>query len=72
MSCCAWTSVEKSSEHPLAQAIVDGAHNRQITLVDASDFEAVPGHGVKATVDGRALALGTSKRWRKLAPAWTD
>ena len=54
-------SVEKSSEHPLAQAIVDGAHNRQITLVDASDFEAVPGHGVKATVDGRALALGNLK-----------
>jgi P-type Cu+ transporter len=54
-------SVEKASEHPLAQAIVDGAQERQITLVDARDFEAVPGHGVKAVVDGHQLALGNLK-----------
>jgi Cu+-exporting ATPase len=54
-------SVEKLSEHPLAQAIVDGARARQIELADATGFEAVPGHGVKAVVDGRRLALGNLK-----------
>ncbi len=54
-------SVEKSSEHPLAQAIVDGALDQQIRLVDVQNFEAVPGHGVKANVDGHELALGNLK-----------
>jgi Cu+-exporting ATPase len=54
-------SVEKASEHPLALAIVDGARDRQIALVDASDFTAVPGHGVKALVDGHHMALGNPK-----------
>jgi Cu+-exporting ATPase len=54
-------SVEKASEHPLAQAIVDGARARQIELVDASDFGAVPGYGVNAVVEGRQMALGNLK-----------
>ncbi len=54
-------SVEKSSEHPLAQAIVDGAKARNLELADAKDFEALPGHGVRAKVDGRQLALGNLK-----------
>jgi P-type Cu+ transporter len=59
-------SVEKASEHPLAQAIVDGARARQIELVDATDFQAVPGHGVQATVDGRRLTLGNPKMMQQI------
>jgi len=59
-------SVEKASEHPLAQAIVDGVRERGIKLVDATDFEAVPGHGVTAVVEGRQLALGNLKMMQKI------
>jgi Cu+-exporting ATPase len=62
-------SVEKASEHPLAQAIVDGAKVRQIELVDATDFEAVPGHGVTAAVDGHRLALGNLKLMQQIEVA---
>ncbi|RME51842.1 MAG: copper-translocating P-type ATPase, partial [Caldilineae bacterium] len=54
-------SVETVSEHPLAQAIVDGAKARNLTLESPADFEAIPGHGVVATVDGRRLVLGNGK-----------
>ena len=54
-------SVEKSSEHPLAAAIVDGAKARGVTLADATDFEAVPGHGVIAQVEGHRVLLGNMK-----------
>ncbi len=54
-------SVEKSSEHPLAAAIVEGARARGITLADATDFDAVPGHGVIAMVEGRRVLLGNVK-----------
>jgi Cu+-exporting ATPase len=59
-------SVEKASEHPLAQAIVDGAKARGIKLADPSDFEAVPGHGVLAVVDGRHLVLGNLKMMQQI------
>jgi Cu+-exporting ATPase len=51
-------SLERGSEHPLAEAIVTGAEERDVALADATDFEAVTGKGVKGTVDGRAVALG--------------
>ncbi|MDD3677390.1 copper-transporting P-type ATPase [Thauera propionica] len=51
-------SLERGSEHPLAEAIVTGAEERGVALADASDFEAVTGKGVKGTVGGRAVALG--------------
>jgi Cu+-exporting ATPase len=54
-------SVEKSSEHPLAAAIVEGAKARGMTLSEATDFEAVPGHGVIATVEGHCVLLGNMK-----------
>ena len=54
-------SVERSSEHPLAQAVVDGAKARGIDLAEPTDFEAVPGHGVIARVDGRRVVLGNLK-----------
>jgi len=54
-------SVERSSEHPLAEAIAEGAKTRGITLSEPTAFEAVPGHGVIATVDGRRVAMGNLK-----------
>jgi len=54
-------SVEKVSEHPLAQAIVDGAQARKLELTDVQDFEAIPGHGVSAKVEGRNILIGNLK-----------
>ena len=53
-------SVEKGSEHPLAQAVVNGARKMNVDLTDPSDFEALPGLGVKATVEGREVLLGNT------------
>jgi Cu+-exporting ATPase len=54
-------SVEKVSEHPLAQAIVEGAQARKLALVEVKDFEAIPGHGVSAKVEGRHVLIGNLK-----------
>ncbi|MCA0454011.1 MAG: heavy metal translocating P-type ATPase [Chloroflexi bacterium] len=54
-------SVEKSSEHPLAQAIVEGAQSRGLKLSDVHGFDAIPGHGVSATVEGHHILIGNSK-----------
>jgi Cu+-exporting ATPase len=56
--------VEQSSEHPLAAAIVEGAGKRGLELPAAADVVAIPGHGIEATVEGRALLLGNSKLMR--------
>jgi Cu+-exporting ATPase len=57
-------SLERGSEHPLGEAIVQGAAARQVTLADAEDFAAVPGHGVGGQVDGRQVLLGNAKLMR--------
>ena len=54
-------SAERGSEHPLGQAIVSGARERGITLVDAENFDAPTGRGVRATVDGHALLVGSRR-----------
>ncbi|WP_372611010.1 copper-translocating P-type ATPase, partial [Halomonas sp.] len=59
-------SLEKGSEHPLAEAIVSGAEQRGVTLAEASDFEAVTGMGVKGVVDGKPVALGNAKLMAEL------
>ena len=51
-------SLERGSEHPLAEAIVRGAEERGLAMESASDFEAITGKGVKGTVDGKSVALG--------------
>ena len=51
-------SLEKSSEHPLAEAIVSHAADKGVALADVSEFNAVPGHGVEGVVDGHRVALG--------------
>ena len=54
-------TLEKGSEHPLAEAIVSGAEARNVMLGKADDFEAVTGKGVKGVVDGNPVALGNAK-----------
>ena len=54
-------SAEKGSEHPLAEAIVTAAKKSQIKLVEAEAFEALPGRGVKCTVQGNKVFLGNRK-----------
>ncbi len=53
-------SVEQLSEHPLAGAILAGAKERDLTLQPASRFEAAPGKGAKAMVNGRAVLAGNA------------
>jgi P-type Cu+ transporter len=54
-------AVDQESEHPLARAIVDGAADRNLQLAEPERFEAIPGHGVDAQVQGRAVLLGNRK-----------
>jgi len=54
-------SLEKASEHPLADAIVAGAQGRGIALLAPDQFAAIVGQGVQGRVGGRAVALGTSR-----------
>ncbi|MGN6764676.1 MAG: heavy metal translocating P-type ATPase, partial [Rhizobiaceae bacterium] len=51
-------SLERVSEHPLAEAVVEGAQTRGATLRDVTDFDAVTGKGVKGRVAGQAVVLG--------------
>ena len=50
---------EASSEHPLARAVVQFMEHEGVPVPPASDFQAVPGKGITATVDGRRLAVGS-------------
>ncbi|MBQ0765460.1 MAG: copper-translocating P-type ATPase [Sulfitobacter litoralis] len=59
-------SLERGSEHPLAEAIVRGAEERDVKMANADDFEAVTGKGVKGVVDGKAVALGNLAMIRDL------
>ncbi len=54
-------SLEKNSEHPLAEAILEGAKSRSIAPSDPKDFKAIPGHGVEGIVDGHKIDLGNRK-----------
>ncbi|OGL73062.1 copper-translocating P-type ATPase [Candidatus Uhrbacteria bacterium RIFCSPHIGHO2_12_FULL_57_11] len=54
-------SAEQRSEHPLARAVVDAARERKLTLTDPSAFEAVTGAGIRATVEGSPILIGTRK-----------
>lgn len=57
-------SAEKSSEHPLAEAIVRYAEEKQIEFIDAEQFEAIPGHGIRATFPQGEVLIGTRKLMR--------
>ena len=67
-------SLEKGSEHPLAEAIVSGAKERGIALGRVSDFQAITGKGVKGVIKGQAVALGNAAMFADLgieASQWT-
>ena len=51
-------SIEHDAEHPVARAIVQSAADAKLVVPVASGFASIPGHGVRATVDGRVLSIG--------------
>ncbi len=53
-------SLEKSSEHPLGDAIVKGAQEKKVQLKSVSDFNSVTGRGVTGKVNGRIVAIGNT------------
>jgi Cu+-exporting ATPase len=54
-------SVEKNSEHPLAEAIVKKAKEEKLELFETKNFQAIPGHGVSAEINGKKILFGTRK-----------
>jgi Cu2+-exporting ATPase len=59
-------AVEQDAEHSVARAIVASAADRRLEVSRATDFQAIPGHGVQATVDGRVIADGGPNLLKKL------
>jgi Cu+-exporting ATPase len=53
--------IESSSEHPLAEAIVEAAQQKKLEVGTVSDFEAIAGHGVSGTLEGKSVLLGNAK-----------
>jgi Cu+-exporting ATPase len=60
-------SLENVSEHPLAAAIVSGAKERGVSLVEVAEFESVTGKGVIGTIEGRRVAIGNAKMMESLS-----
>jgi Cu+-exporting ATPase len=60
-------ALEKGSEHPLAEAIVEGAKEKGIKVGNAENFKAVTGKGVSGTVSGRSVALGNTAMMRDMS-----
>ena len=60
-------SLERSSEHPLAAAIVKGAEVKKLTLADVVGFNSTTGKGVKGTVSGKQIAVGNAELFRDLS-----
>ena len=59
-------SLERASEHPLAEAIVNGAKEKGVELVKTDDFHSITGMGVTGDVDGHAVAVGTVQLLERL------
>jgi len=54
-------SLERASEHPLAAAIVGAATERDLELMEATEFDSITGKGVRGRIDGRAVAIGNRR-----------
>ncbi len=54
-------SIEAGSEHPLAEAVLEAAKDRELELRDTASFESIAGQGVKASLDGRPLVFGNGR-----------
>jgi Cu+-exporting ATPase len=59
-------AIESRSEHPIGLALAAAAREAGLDLPAATGFEAVPGHGVRATAEGRAVAVGAARFMAKL------
>ncbi|AFZ61225.1 copper-translocating P-type ATPase [Anabaena cylindrica FACHB-243] len=64
-------SVERNSEHPLAEAVVRYAESQQVPLADVKDFEAIAGSGVQGIVANRFVQIGT-QRWMEELGIYTQ
>ena len=60
-------SLERSSEHPLAAAIVQGAEAKKLALAEVQGFASITGKGVKGTVAGKLVAVGNAEMFRELS-----
>ncbi len=54
-------SAERGSEHPLGEAVVKGAREKGLDLLEPEEFNAIPGHGISARVDGYQVLIGNTK-----------
>ena len=63
-------AVETQSEHPIGEALVARAQAQGLDLPAATDFDAIPGHGVQATVEGRTIAVGAERLMDRLSVAF--
>ncbi|CUB10877.1 Copper-exporting P-type ATPase A [Bacillus cereus] len=54
-------AAEKNSEHPLAEAIVEGIKEKKIDIPSSETFEAIPGFGIESVVEGKQLLIGTRR-----------
>ena len=54
-------SAEKGSEHPLGEAIVKCAEEKNIEFKKVENFKAIPGHGIEVKIDGKSILLGNKK-----------
>ena len=57
-------AAERGSEHPLSRAIVEGAEARGVAVPEAKAFQAIPGHGISAQIDGQSVLIGNAKLLR--------
>ncbi|WHT88163.1 heavy metal translocating P-type ATPase [Bacillus cereus] len=58
-------AAEKNSEHPLAEAIVEGIKEKKIDIPSSETFEAIPGFGIESVVEGKQLLIGTRRLMKK-------
>ncbi|MGE6538080.1 heavy metal translocating P-type ATPase [Bacillus luti] len=58
-------AAEKNSEHPLAEAIVEGIKEKKIDIPSSEMFEAIPGFGIESVVEGKQLLIGTRRLMKK-------
>ncbi|UOB77476.1 heavy metal translocating P-type ATPase [Bacillus sp. ZJS3] len=62
---CLVGAAEKNSEHPLAEAIVEGIKEKKIDIPSSETFEAIPGFGIESVVEGKQLLIGTRRLMKK-------
>ena len=65
-------AIETASEHPLAQAIVNGTKERSIAIPSATDFNSTTGEGAEALTDGKVVAIGNARMMKRLASSDPD